>query len=203
MTYQLYFDIAHVEDDLRVEEVNQLIREELRHMTAEQIREREPDVLKLYHRFMQWLGFSTKCLAVSRLLPTSSSFASQNYVVSAVRGGYGIFRVDHTSTEIRDDMETERFVAEMVRRISREQPEALLGPFTNLPTDVLLAAYHSDQIPRDDRPLFDRCYYFSGQITPNERYIHAIQIFATQFACGFQMEQPEPIEEEWFRKVLA
>ncbi|MBI2233055.1 MAG: hypothetical protein HYU56_03990 [Candidatus Aenigmarchaeota archaeon] len=202
-TVQLYFDLPSVEDDLRVEELNGLLRAKMNRLSSQEIKEREGDVLKLYHRFMQWHGFSARCLTISKLLPTPESFVPQNYVISHVKGGYGLFRVDHTSTVPKDVDDEKAVFEELVRRISKGQSDGPISTFGNLPTAVVLAANHSDQVPMDSRSLFERCYYFDGRFKASDRYLQALNIFYRQFTNGIRMPQPEPIEEEFFRKPLA
>ena len=202
-TVQLYFDLPKVEDDLRVEELNGLFRKKMNRLSAQEIKEKEGDVLKLYHRFMQWHGFSARCLTISKLLPTPESFVPQNYVISHVKGGYGLFRVDHTSTVPKDVDDEKAVFEELLRRISKGRSDGPISTFGNLPTAVVLAANHSDQVPVDSRSLFERCYYFDGVFRASDRYLQALNIFHKQFINGIRLPQPEPIEEEFFRKALA
>jgi hypothetical protein len=204
MTCQLYLDLPRIEDDLRVEEFNALLKAKFNQLSEKEIKERERDILKLYHRFMHWHGFTTKCLTECKLLPTYESFVPQNYVISKVRGGYGLFRVDHTSTVIADDMDKKQVFQELTKRISHEQSDGPISTFGCLPTAVVLAANQPYEVPDDGRPLFERCYYhFTDNFKPSNRYLQALYFFNIQFQVGIAMSEPEPIEERFFRMVLA
>ena len=97
-TYQTAFRLPSPEADLRTYEIMSLITERLDTLTPEEIAARSKNIGRLMGRFIYWAGANTGIFARAGVLPIESSFYPQNWVISRHKQGYGIFRVDHTST---------------------------------------------------------------------------------------------------------
>ena len=97
-TYQTAFQLPRVEADFRAREFNSLLTERLDQCTPDEIAAKSKNIRRLYGRFIYWAGVNAGILATQGLLPTDSSFCCQNWVISRHKDGYGLFRVDHTST---------------------------------------------------------------------------------------------------------
>ena len=97
--YQTAFSLPSTESDFRIHEWNSLLTERLDKCTPDEIEVKSKNIGILYGRFIFWAGVNTALLAVAGLLPIADSFVPQNWVISKYKNGYGIFRVDHTSTK--------------------------------------------------------------------------------------------------------
>jgi hypothetical protein len=97
--YQLLFTLPSVERDLRVWEFCQILRERLSNASRSEIQQKLKPIGRVFGRLAAWSGFAAGILACSGLLPSERSWVPQNFVLSEVDGGYGAFRVDHTSTK--------------------------------------------------------------------------------------------------------
>ncbi|MFH1631002.1 MAG: hypothetical protein ABIA21_02150 [Candidatus Aenigmatarchaeota archaeon] len=198
---QIRYELPVVEDDLRVLEFSMLLKERLDEMTPHEIEELEKPIMKLYHRICLWHGLGIRIMIDQGILPLAESFEPQNYVISEQGGGYGIFRVDHTSTEIvnmhRDDL-----LDELLKRVQKHQTNGFLAPFARIPTAVTIAAHYSDQVPPDTSPLFERCYHFMSSVCDSlGLYAHYLNALNTSFSIGLS-GAGELIEKKWFRQLL-
>jgi hypothetical protein len=96
--YQTVLRLNSRESDFRVQEFDALLTERLDMCLPHQIAAKCKNICRLYGRFNYWAGFNAGLLAVAGLLPKRESFHPQNWVIDKYKSGYGIFRVDHTST---------------------------------------------------------------------------------------------------------
>jgi len=101
-TYQTALRLPSLEADFRTHEWNSLLTERLDQCAPDEIATKMKNINRLYGRFIYWAGVNTAILAASGLLPTADSFVPQNWVINRYGDGYGIFRVDHTSTKTAD-----------------------------------------------------------------------------------------------------
>jgi len=101
-TYQTAFRLPSLEVDFRTHEFISLLTERLDQCSPDEIAAKSKNIGRLFGRFIYWAGINTGIFASLGMLPIESSFFPQNWVISRYKGGYGIFRVDHTSTEFTD-----------------------------------------------------------------------------------------------------
>ncbi|MFH1290540.1 MAG: hypothetical protein ABIH92_03970 [Nanoarchaeota archaeon] len=101
-TYQTAFRLPSLEADFRTHEWNSLLTERLDQCSPDEIAEKSRNISRLYGRFIYWTGVNTAILSASGLIPEATSFVPQNWVINRYKDGYGIFRVDHTSTKADD-----------------------------------------------------------------------------------------------------
>ena len=198
MTYQTLFELPSYGSDLRVREFTMLMAEKLDQLTPEEIENKSKNINRLYGRFIYWAGINTALMIKEGLLPIESSFCEQNWVVSPVRDGYGIFRVDHTSTK-RTDQKT---ASKSMLSIRETGVPVVLDELSVVPERVQVAS-HPEKFYRDDRPrkfteiLLDDSY----QGDPTQ----IIEAHKKVFVTGMQsaMEgKTMPIPEEMFLKAL-
>lgn len=199
-SYQILFKLSSLDSDLRVEEFSQLVRERLDHCFAEELQAKRRDVIKLYGRFCIWAGLNARILADLNRKPTAPSFAEQNFVISRVGDGYGVLRVDHTST-VKSDLSRGELV-KYLRDADREQG------FYRIPTGLLIAldlavtGMDREERRRIKHP-FEHGYNFIGvgKSSTND-YPYFVKLLEGSYDSGFAYRAVEPIPEDMFRKVL-
>lgn len=204
-TYQSVFSLPRKESDFRVKEFEKLLTEKLDHSSPYEIAKKSKNINRLFGRFIYWAGVNTAFLVSSELLPTDSSFVSQNWVISRYNRGYGLFRVDHSSTK---SVKAE----EVFKELTREEDGLpyLLNNFSIFPSRIQIASN-----PRAFG-IGKKNTKFSEILMNRDNTIHADEtkvlethkfVFDLGVASGLQAivkgKPLLPISEEMFEEALA
>lgn len=198
--YQILFKLNSLESDLRVDEFSQLLRERLNQCSVEELEARHRDVIKLYGRFCIWAGLNARILHDLNRQPTTSSFAEQNFVISRVGDGYGVLRVDHTST-VRSDMSKEE-LGKYLRDADRGSGFYMIPTGLLVAIDLSMSGMTRKERRRVTQP-FEIGYNFRGPLKSNRiNYPYFVGLLERAYDQGFAHRAVEPIREEMFRKVL-
>jgi len=216
--YQMLFKLPNAESDLRVWEFTQILRERLKNASRDELKEKEQYIKRIFGRFAAWAGTSAGIMMHAGILPTKGSWAPQNFVISEVEDGYGIFRVDHTSTEY---VGKEKAHDEIMGYINGAEAKRNMGyffgyQFVLFPEAVSIAAHYPEltnnlPVPQGLTPI-DKIftYYISGE--PRQppwdaesidkghlaTFMMGLQAFGQKDA-GTQLKIPA----EYFEKVFA
>ena len=198
-TYQTAFRLPRIEADLRAHEFIMLLADRLDHCSADQIAKKTRNINRLFGRLISWIGANTIILTEAGLLPTTTSFHPQNWVISKYEQGYGIFRVDHTSTNIVS--KEEAFKSLTTRQCGTIDAA---HNFSIFPSRVQIAADPIKFFPKGSRDLrFSELLCFS-RLSVDERALLAAH--KTAFVLGMQSlastGRIDPIPEEMFREAL-
>jgi hypothetical protein len=196
-TYQTFFRLPQLGSDLRVLEFMELLTARLDQCTTQQIREKSKNISRLFGRFIYWAGVNTGILAASELLPTKNSFVPQNWVISPVEKGYGLFRVDHTSTEITDHKKVLKTLME-----GKHGVPDMVNNFSVFPSRVQLASNPIAFMEPDSRRFSDVLVGRPNHV--DERFI--IGAHKNVFDMGLSSivsGQTMPIPKEMFEEALA
>jgi hypothetical protein len=206
---QNWFRLERMEDDLRLEELDQLMIERMEGMSTEELEDRCRDVLKLYGRLNIWAGASVRTLTDCRLRPSPASFLPQNYTISRAGDGYGMFRVDHTSTLHVPEMTEQEIFDGLQKEVGQGGLEQCV--VMRFPTAVLLAIGTGQVVDsflkqgeRCKGSLLRKAYYYMGPVRSRpDGYMHFVKVLAKGFVDGFQHpEMVEPIEKSRFMEFL-
>jgi hypothetical protein len=205
---QNWFRLRRMEDDLRLEELDQVMIQRMKSLSREQLEDCHKDVLKLYGRLNIWAGLAMRTMVDCKLRPSAISFLPQNYVIARAGDGYGMFRVDHTSTLHVPDMTEGEIFDGLQAEVGQGGLEQCV--VLRFPTAVLIAMDpgQADQrlLDREIRSrgsLLEGAYYYMGPIKSSDdvQYMHYLNTLVNAFAGGFG-GATEPIEESRFRKFV-
>lgn len=204
-TYQTAFRLPSPESDLRVREWDALLTERLDECSPEEIEAKRQTIGRLYGRFVYWAGVNTAMLAATALVPTMASFVPQNWVIDRHHDGYGLFRVDHTSTKRTNP---EAALKELTQcRETRDILPASVNEFSVFASRMQIAAKPKEFLPPGKTDL-----RFSKILTLDPREIRADErkvvnvhkfVFEQGLAATLQGHCPEPIPEELFKQALS
>lgn len=199
-TYQTCFRLSSLEEDVRTHEYMILLAERLDQCSTSEIASKSKNIGRLFGRFIYWAGINTGIFASMGVLPIESSFYPQNWVISRYGDGYGIFRVDHTSTKLTD--QNSSFNALMKEK---EGLSFILNEFSVFPSRVQLASDPNKFLPSDKRKLkFSQILDLKKGRPVDESQI--IEAHKNVFAMGifsFAQRKLAPIPEEMFLQALA
>lgn len=200
-TYQAAFTLPSLESDFRTHEWNSLLTERLDECSSEEIAAKSRNINRLYGRFIYWAGINAAILAVSGLLPTETSFVPQNWVISKYRNGYGLFRIDHTSTKIVDPREVWKSLTE-----KKEGTPRMINEFSVFASRVQVAASPEKLLAKNMRKRKFREILFADKgIQADERRL--LEVHMNAFNLGMQSVLEyypiNPIPEEMFQEALA
>jgi len=210
-TYKVYenemqnlYEIPSLDSDLRLEEFNQLLRERLNKCDAKELEQKTRQIFKLYHRILTWVGWDIRMLIGNKLKPSPRSWVPQNHIISKVDGGYGIFRVDHTSTVLKEDLEAKSVMDNVFDGL--EGPG--FGTFTKVPTGMLIGVNYklaTGKKPKRKKPLFEQGFNYKGKVSDWKKgYGYFLKILGFSLMAGVKLhELPNPIPEYMFREALA
>jgi len=198
-TYQTAFKLPGLEADVRTYEFMSLLEERLDSCSPDEIAAKDKNIARLFGRFIYWAGINVGIFASLGVLPIASSFYPQNWVISRYKSGYGIFRVDHTSTELTG---SDSVVRELIRE--RDGLPFLLNEFSVFPSRVKVAANPNLFLPKDKRNIkFSQILDLKEDILVDESLI--INAHRNVFGIGiasFVRGLLEPIPEEMFLEAL-
>ena len=199
-TYQTVFRLPSLGADLRTREYIELLIERLDQCSPSEIAEKSKNINRLFGRFIYWAGVNTGIFASFGLSPLDSSFCPQNWTINRYRDGYGIFRVDHTSTKITDP--TSSFNA-----LTREEKglSFILNNFSVFPSRVQVASDPDSFLLDGQRELkFSQILNLKKGAPIDESSI--IDAHRNVFGMGiasFVQGDIAPIPEEMFLEALA
>jgi len=199
--YQVVFKLNKPETDLRVSEFDALLTERLDQCSPTEIKSKVKNINRLYGRLISWAGFNTAILALNGLLPTNPSFVPQNWVISPVEGGYGIFRVDHSSTKINKD--SKEVIEELLKE--RNGLPNCINEFSIMSERVQVAADPKLFLPKEKRNMkFSQILLNTNDIAVD--YSKIIEAHKNVFFMGMGLipmfKCPPAITEEMFREAL-
>jgi len=211
---QNWFQLRNLEDDLRLEEFDQIMIDKMKDFSKGELEACYKDVLKLYGRLNMWAGVAMRTLLDCKLKPTARSFLPQNYTISKVGNGYGLFRVDHTSTQHLPGQTDQQIFDSLQKESSMGGCGLEQNVVLRFPTAILIAAEPS--IVRNPKSLKQEAdirggsmlagaYYYMGSIYASTGYGHFVNVLVNAFKIGMsdpQIAAKEPIDEIWFQKVL-
>ena len=200
-TYQTAFRLPEVESDIRLREINELIIERLDECTPEQIAARSKNINRLYGRFIYWAGVSSALMMTGGLLPDENSFLCQNWILNRYKDGYGMLRVDHTSTRQVGPEEAQSMVLDEEEGLPR-----IINNFSVFPSKVQIASNPKQFLAKEHRgKKFREILTLREGINGDERYI--IDAHRNAFGMGFvsslERKELEPIPEEMLLEALA
>lgn len=201
---QNWFRLKKTSDDLRLEELDQYLVQKFSKMPRGRIENYLNAVMKLYGRFNIWNGRNMRLMVDAKLKPTPTSFLPQNFTISSVDDGYGLFRVDHTSTEYLP----EKSEGEIFDSLQKNVDGFLEGTLLRLPTAMIIAAEPQSVNPdfwkttkKQKVPFFKAAYNYQGEVK-SARYKYFHDVLIAGFLGGFNATGFEPIDESFFKKVL-
>jgi len=205
-TYQTAFRLPRPEADLRVHEYMALLTERLDSCSQEEIKEKTQNINRLFGRMIYWIGINVNIFSATGILPKIESFHPQNWVISRYHGGYGIFRVDHTSTRVTN---TEEVIRELLKE--EEETPKILHNFSIFPSRVFMAS-------QQDKFLGTRKYKFNEILNMKEAIkvgaglslvmdgSKLIEVQRNVFLMGLTTlgtnQKIAPIPEEMFQRAL-
>lgn len=184
------------------------MREELNKWNTKKLEDKAKEIFKLYARVLNWEGWNIGLLAKNKLEPTPNSWVPQNFVISKYKDGYGIFRVDHTSTRKNENYEPEKLIEKILKDSGLQNLEApTFGSYTHIPTSILIALnfeFTTGKKPKENKPLFEQAYLYQGSVKSWEKgYGCYLKIYGLAFVSGIKMiEPPEPIQEKMIKEVF-
>ncbi len=187
----------------RVKEFESLLTRRLDQCNSMKIAEKDKNISRLFGRFIYWTGVNTSFLSLAGLLPTENSFCPQNWVISRYDNGYGLFRVDHTSTKVVSEREA------LQGRIKEEDElPHIINNFSVFPSRVKIAANQKAFLGKNTKRKFSEILTTKKEIPADETSI--IQSHKTVFMMGvasglaavLKGKRIEPIHEEMFYDVL-
>ncbi len=217
-SYQLLFKLHGMESDFRLYEFMRMVEKRLSEATREEIADRLMYVKRTFGRMVAWAGYAMGIMMMGGIVPTRASWAPQNFVLHNTGGGYGTFRVDHTSTEnVGVDNAVDKFKKWMAKGLKYEDPFFPTHDYSFVPEAAEIAAKYpefTDNMPVDQsltpfgRVLY---YYRSREGMPTRSLTDArtmMEAHANVFRIGFFMASDPPkakemaIPEEYFRRIL-
>ncbi len=198
-TYQTAFKLPNLETDVRTHEFMSLLTERLDSCSPSEIAAKDKNIARLFGRFIYWAGINAGLFASVGVLPIDSSFYPQNWIISRYKEGYGIFRVDHTSTKLTDPHS-------VIRELTKEKHglSFILNEFSVFPSRVKVAAEPTQFLPKNKKNLkFSQILNSKKDIYVDESKI--IEAHKNVFKMGlFSLLQGQiaPIHEEMFLEAL-
>lgn len=225
-TFQVKFALPERESDLRLREYEALVASRFMKMNADELLDKCEPIIKLYTEINKWLGFIDGAMLSKGLITGKKSRLGQNHVISKTGDGYGIFRVDHTSTEIRDPNAEGEFFEEVLMWTSGDttlsNPDDELHKFNYLPKAVFTgsghAAYETEDRLMKLMPPFARVYTYSQlksmPLITTPMYQDSCRFFVADYLSGvtasgailenldIETKEVKPIPEKLFRDVL-
>lgn len=200
-TYQTAFKLPSIGADLRVNEWDSLLTERLDQCTPNEINAKRTAINRLYGRFVYWAGVNVAALSCAGLSPTALSFVPQNWVISKYEEGYGIFRVDHTSTRKVDP----KTAMEKLMEKEHDLPH-IVNNFSVFPGRVQVAAnpkafLHAGRA----NAKFSEILLMQREIKADESKIIGThkEVFSLGLTSILERNKPMPISEELFREALS
>jgi hypothetical protein len=214
--YQMLFSLPSFESDLRVHEFVGILSRKLATAPREELKEKLLYVKRIFGRFIGWSGYAMGSLLNCGLVPTDASWATQNYVLHKIENDYGMFRVDHTSTEHDDHQEIEKFAAWIKNWIDGKEPYFPSFMFSFIPEAVETAALYpevTDNLPVDQSlsPFQRVMEYYSRTSVPQQPVMDVSRVIESHkkaFLMGMQCASQTAsakgmaIPEEYFIRVL-
>jgi len=205
-TYQTVFELPSLEVDIRVHEYMSLLTEKLDQCSTSEIARKSKNMKRLFGRFIYWAGVNTSIFAASGVLPIDSSFHPQNWVISRYQNGYGIFRVDHTSTKLTD----QEYTLKALTRKEHGLPP-ILNEFSVYGSRIDMASNPRQFLKSDKTNLkFSKILLLDPEDLKKNTGIDESGIIGahnTVFEMGlasvFQKQPLAPIPEEMFLEALA
>jgi len=200
-TYQTAFRLPSLESDFRTLEWNSLLTERLDQCAPDEIAAKSKNICRLYGRFIYWAGVNTALLSASGLLPSADSFVPQNWVIGKHRDGYGIFRVDHTSTKAVDPREA---LAALIEE--KEGAPYTLHEFSVFPARVQAASDPKAFLLEPDRDQsFSKTLLMRRGPRVDESKLLAVHnmVFQQGLVSVLQGMSIMPIPEEMFEEALG
>ncbi len=198
--YQAAFHLPSLESDLRVNEFSGLLTERLDECSAKEIAAKSQNISRLYGRFVFWGGFNAGLFYRAGILPMADSFRPQNWVISRAGDGYGIFRVDHSSTEAAD---TETVYNGLMKEL--DGIPHIVNEFSVFPERVLVASNPDGFLPKGQRGMkFSKILHLRDKINADiGPMINAHKnVFGMGLYCAIKEQHPEPISEKMFIEAL-
>jgi|SRR3989339_690509 len=196
--YSEILGLPDLESDLRQDEFEVLMRRRLQHASGRELRALKDDVIKLYEAFIRWHAFECRVMADAGLVPFSTSFLGQNYVISHVgEGQVCLARVDNTST-------TESTDQDRINESAKQFTSLLLS----FPSFVVQATEMCDKsMPYDSERFscpFDAAFKTCGELRPDiyPKTLRQIKKSSGAFEEDFKNPKPEPVSEELMLKVF-
>ena len=203
-TYQTVFRLPSIESDIRVHEWDSLLTNRLDKCSASEIAAKNQAINRLYGRFVYWAGVNVGLLASNGLLPTTASFVPQNWVIGKYKEGYGIFRVDHTSTQKVDPAKA---LEELLKsRHHVENVPAAVNEFSVFPSRTQAAARPTTFLGRERAGLkFSQILYLTEYKGADESTIINIhkQLFEIGISSALGATPLVHIPEDLFRQAIA
>ncbi len=205
---QNLYEIPSLDSDLRLEEFDHLMKDRLNRCSLKKLENKSNNIFKLYSRFLVWEGWNLGLLARNKLEPSPNSWVPQNFVISKYENGYGIFRVDHTSTRRNEECGYEELIDKILNQSGLQTTTSdTFGSYTHIPTSVLIALNFrlaTGKKPKRKKPLFEQAYIYRGPVRSWERgYGYYLTIYGVAFVSGSKSRlAPEPIPEKMIRKAF-
>lgn len=199
-TYQTVFRLPSLEVDIRTHEYMSLLTERLDQCSPGEIAAKSKNIGRLFGRFIYWAGINTGIFTSFGVLPIDSSFYPQNWIISRYGNGYGIFRVDHTSTKLTDPTSS-------LNALMKEKDglSFILNEFSVYPSRVQVASSPDQFLPSDKQGLkFSQILSLKKELGVDEsRIIKAHNNVFQMGLVSLVRGQIEPIPEEMFLQALA
>ena len=205
---QNLYELPSLDSDFRLEEFDQLLRDRLNRCDANELEKKVRQISKLYARFLRLVGWNIGLCAKCGLEPSSNSWMPQNFVISKFKDGYGVFRVDHTSTKVNEKYDAKALSDKILAEASLGNLEdPTFGSYVHIPTSILIALnfkLSTGAEPSKKEPLFEQGYNYLGDLYSwKGGYDSFMKVFGMAFVSGFShYGEPEPIQESMLREAL-
>lgn len=200
-TYQTAFRLPRLEADLRVHEFDSLLTEILDACSPSEVAAKSRAVCRLYGRFIYWAGLNAGILTTAGLLPTQSSFHPQNWVINRYKEGYGIFRVDHTSTIIVDEQQALEDLTSQKGGVPH-----IINEFSIFPSRVQAAANPQLFVQgyKTNMKFSEILHAQKGICADEARILDAHrQVFSAGLLSSAKSDNIAPIPKDMFAEALA
>lgn len=203
-TYQAAFRLPRIEADFRIKEFEKLLTERLDQCSPDEIAKKTKNINRLFGRFVYWAGVNTTLLASSGVLPVKSSFVSQNWAISRYKDGYGLFRVDHSSTKVVKPDEAYKNLVEEEKGVPH-----IANNFSVFPGRVQIAANPKAFLKKKDVKFSEILFMREGPGIDETRLLNAhVSVFNLGVQGGLEAITKKnntigPIPEQMFYEALA
>jgi hypothetical protein len=208
-TYQILFRLPRKESDLRLQEFQTSLVRRLDACSDEEIADKSENIIKLYNKFMRWIGYNSNIFIGIGMYPLGVEL--QNWAISEAGDGYGLFRIDHGSTERKREWQEiyEEFTKKVRRFPSVRDVPYIIDILSFLSTAVKIASEPEKFLPPrtkyDPRESFSRLSPYSVMM----RSTHLIRPFRASheeaFLAGLDSDtskMPKPIHEKMLLDAL-
>lgn len=199
MTYQIAYKLPSLGADFRVKEFDSLLIERLDACSPDEVINKCTNLNRLYGRFIYWAGYAAGLLSVSGIKPTDNSFRPQNWVIGKAGDGYGLYRVDHTSSAIANPEES-------LKRLLKEDDHLphIVHEFSVFAERVQIASNRDAFLPKEKRNLkFSEILLGADYSADISRVIKAHKnVFLFGLRSALERIKPEPIPERMFSEAL-